>query len=54
MTISGSETTGSWKAGIDREADRLGLPPVAYLSSGDMAVIYQSADEFFSVLTDAL
>ena len=32
----------------------LGLPPVAYLSSGDMSVIYQSTDEFFTALTDAL
>ncbi|RAN39155.1 hypothetical protein HY26_16880 [Hyphomonas sp. GM-8P] len=54
MVISGIETTGSWKTGIEREADRLGLPPVAYLTSGDMSVIYQSADEFFSVLADAL
>ena len=54
MTISGTETNGSWKDGIEHEAKRLGLPPVAYLSSGDMSVIYQSTDEFFTALTDAL
>ncbi|MEZ6000940.1 alpha/beta fold hydrolase [Hyphomonas sp.] len=54
ITVSGTETTSSWKTGVEHEAERLGLPPVAYLSSGDMSVIYQSADEFFSVLTDAL
>ena len=54
MTVSGTETTSSWKNGIESEAERLGLPPVAYMSSGDMAVVFQSADEFFAVLTDAL
>lgn len=54
ITVSGIETTESWKNGIEGEAERLGLPPVAYLTSGDMAVLYQSVDEFFSVLTDAL
>nr|WP_321441349.1 hypothetical protein [uncultured Hyphomonas sp.] len=54
MTISGTETSGSWKDGIEHEAERLGLPPVAYLSSGDMSVIYQSTDEFFTALTGAL
>ncbi|KCZ82682.1 hypothetical protein HAD_16512 [Hyphomonas adhaerens MHS-3] len=54
MTVSGTETTGSWKNGIEKEVKRLGLPSVAYLSSGDMAVIYQSASEFFEIVADAL
>ncbi len=54
ITVTGTETTGSWKNGIESEAERLGLPPVAYLSSGDMAVVYQSASEFFGIVTDAL
>ena len=39
---------------FEGQAKRLGLPPVAYLSSGDMAVIYQSASEFFEIVADAL
>jgi len=54
LALSGNETTSSWKNGVESESARLGLPPVAYLSSGDMSVVFQSADEFFAVLTDAL
>lgn len=54
LAVSGTETTDSWKNGVESEASRLGLPPVAYLSSGDMSVVFQSAGEFFSVLTDVL
>lgn len=54
LAVSGNETTRSWKDGIESEAERLGLPPVAYLSSGDMTVVFQSPDELFAVLTDAL
>jgi hypothetical protein len=54
LTMSGTETSGSWKNGVEGEAKRLGLPPAVYLSSGDMSVIYQSADEFFAALGDAL
>jgi len=50
ITVSGLETNASWKQGVDSEAERLGLPPAAYLSAGDTQVIYQSAVEFFECL----
>lgn len=51
MTLSGLETNASWKRGVESEAERLGLPPVTYLTVGDTQVIYQSAVEFIECLT---
>jgi len=54
MTLSGSETNHTWKDGIESEVERVGLPPVTYLTSGDVSVMFKSADEFFMHLSDAL
>lgn len=49
LAISGVETTDTWKSGFEAEASRLGAP-VAYLSSGDILVPYQSGSELFTLL----
>lgn len=49
IAISGRETTDTWKAGFEDEARRLGVP-VAYLTSGDILVAYQSGAELLKLL----
>ena len=49
LAVSGMETTESWKSGFEAEACRLGVP-VAYLSSGDILVPYQSGTELLTLL----
>ena len=51
ITVTGVETNGSWKDGVDREAARLGLPPAVYFPSGDTQVIYQSAQAFIDCIS---
>ena len=50
ITVSGTETSDTWKAGVETEAARIGLPPVVYLPSGDTQVLYQSAGDFIASL----
>ncbi|RAN38123.1 alpha/beta fold hydrolase [Hyphomonas pacifica] len=50
LVMSGSETTATWKQGVESEAARLGLPAVTYLPSGDFLAVYQSHREFFAAL----
>ena len=54
ITVSGMETNDSWKQGVGAEAERLGMPPVAYLPSGDMLVVYRSPAELIACLGDYL
>lgn len=54
LAVSGIETSESWKAGIEAQAARLGLPPVVYLPSGDMLVVNRSAAEFVACLGEYL
>jgi len=49
ISVSGMENSDSWKAGIEAEAERVGVP-LHYLSSGDALVMYQSAGELMDVL----
>jgi len=49
ISVSGRENSDSWKAGIEAEADRVGVP-LHYLSSGDALVMYQSAGELMDTL----
>ena len=47
LVMSGTETTATWKKGVEGEVARLGLPAVTYLPSGDFMAVYQSPREFF-------
>lgn len=51
MTVTGIETSGRWKRGVESEAERLGQIPVAYLPRGDMLTIYQSPQALFAALS---
>ncbi|MCA8901866.1 MAG: hypothetical protein KDA53_11525 [Hyphomonas sp.] len=53
LTVSGEETSDQWKAGIESEAARLGLP-VAYLPSGDALTVFQSGPQFLDLVASAL
>jgi pimeloyl-ACP methyl ester carboxylesterase len=49
ISVSGVENSDGWKAGIEAEAKRVGVP-LHYLSSGDALVMYQSAGELMDTL----
>jgi len=49
ISVSGVENSDRWKAGIEAEAKRVGVP-LHYLSSGDALVMYQSAGELMDLL----
>ena len=54
LVMSGSETTATWKQGLESEVVRLGLPAVSYLPSGDFLAVYQSFRCFFLSLQPSL
>lgn len=49
IAFSGTETPDHWRAQLDSEADRLGIP-VAYAPSGDFLAPYASVDFFLSLI----
>lgn len=53
MTVSGMETSPTWKKGVEAEAERLGVP-LSYLPRGDALVVYQSAPHLLGLVSEAL